>query len=71
MWNWHLAYITAQPLYRFNLQLYFELTDRTDAWFLNAQRRLGCRLSILEALEPTATTTCPPEDQLINCFWVS
>lgn len=43
---------------------------RTQAWFLNPQRRLGCRLAILEALESPTTDNCPPEDQLLKCFWV-
>ena len=46
------------------------LERRKAAWYLTPQRRLGCRLLILEALETYTTDSCPAEDDIINCFWV-
>lgn len=44
---------------------------RPDAWYLNPQRRLGCRLLILQAMETFAADQCPAEEDVINCFWVA
>lgn len=44
---------------------------RPNPWFLTPQRRLGCRLLILEALETLTDTSCPAEDDLLNCFWLA
>lgn len=44
---------------------------RPDPWYVTPQRRLGCRLLILEAMESLTDTNCPAEEDLINCFWLA
>ena len=44
--------------------------NRTDRFQCGADCRLGCRLTLNQALESSTEVGCPSQEELINCFWV-